>query len=126
MENFAFIKGTEVRNLLFFGLLPNLDQTLSLDQYAHLAMYVCGIRLLHSGNLLGEATSLMAGQLLDRFHQDHRLFYHELQTFKLHLHSHYATTYEDYGSFANTAMQLFIISTSISRCKMGNDNKRRP
>lgn len=101
MENFAFVKGTEVRNLLFFGLLPNLDRVLSMDQYAHLAMYVCAMRLLHSGHLMGENTGFVAGQLLDRFHQDHELFYHELQTFKLHLHSHYATTYRNYGSFAN-------------------------
>ena len=101
MENFAFVKGTEVRNLLFFGLLPNLDGILSIDHYAHMAMYVCAIRLLHSGNLFGEETSVVAGQLLAQFHKDHHLFYHELQTFKLHLHSHYVTMYENYGSFAN-------------------------
>lgn len=57
MENSAFIKGTEVRNLLFFGLLQNLDEMLLVDHYAHLAVYICAIRLLHSGNLMGDGNS---------------------------------------------------------------------
>ena len=57
MENSAFIKGTEVRNLLFFGLLQNLDEMLSVDHYAHLAMYICATRLLHSGNLMRDGNS---------------------------------------------------------------------
>lgn len=101
MENFAYVKGTEIRNLLFFGLLPNLNQVLSINHFGHLAMYVCALRLLHSGHSMEEDTSVIAGQLLDRFHQDHSLFYHRLQSFKLHLHSHFAATYRNYGSFAN-------------------------
>lgn len=65
MENFAFVKGTEVRNLLFFSLLSHLYYLLSIDQYAHMALYTCAIRLLHSGNLFGSETSVVAGELLD-------------------------------------------------------------
>lgn len=101
MENFAFVKGTEVRNLLFFGLLSHLYKWLSIDQYAHMALYVCAIRLLHSGNLFGSETSIIAGELLDQFHRDHHLFYHELKSFKLHLHSHYSSMYRNYGSLIN-------------------------
>lgn len=101
MDNFAFVKGTEVRNLLFYGLLPHLDSALSNEQYGHLAMYICGVRLLHSGNLFGDATSTIARRLFSQFHQDHELYYNRLQSFKLHMHCHYASMFESHGSLCN-------------------------
>ena len=95
------MKGTEVRNLLFFGLLPHLSSLLPTDQYAHLAMYVCAMRLLHSGDLFGDQTSKITNRLLSRFHEDHEQFYVQSQSFKLHLHSHYASLYESHGALAN-------------------------
>ena len=101
MDNFAHVKGTEVRNLLFFGLLPHLGPLLPIEQYAHLALYVCGMRLLHSGDLFGDQTSKIANRLLSRFHEDHERFYVQSQSFKLHLHSHYAALYESHGALSN-------------------------
>ena len=101
MDNFACVKGTEVRNLLFYGLLPHLDSSLPHDQYAHLAMYICGICLLHSGNLFGDATSTIARRLFAQFHQDHEWYYNRLQNFKLHMHCHYASMFDSHGSLCN-------------------------
>jgi hypothetical protein len=101
IDNFAFVKGTEVRNLLFYGLLPHLNSLLPIDQYAHLAMYICSMRLLHSCDVLGDQTSVVADLLLAQFHEDHELFYTMSQSFKLHLHSHYAALYESHGSLSH-------------------------
>ncbi|CAF1677132.1 unnamed protein product [Rotaria magnacalcarata] len=101
MDNFAFVKGTEVRNLLFYGLLPHMNLLLPSEQYAHLALYVIAIRLLHSGHIFGNKTNEIADRLFSRFYVDHELFYDQLQPFKLHLHAHYSYMYETHGSLCN-------------------------
>ncbi|CAF3066765.1 unnamed protein product [Rotaria sp. Silwood2] len=101
IDNFAFVKGTEVRNLLFYGLLPHLKLFLSIEQFSHLSLYICAIRLLHSGHVFGEKTREIADPLFSIFYKDHELFYLGLQNFKLHLHAHYASIYESHGSLSN-------------------------
>ena len=101
VDCFAFVKGTEVRNLLFYGLLSHLDSVLPIEQLAHLALYVCMIRLLHYGHIFGERTSEIANRLFTEFYKDHELFYDGLQPFKLHLHSHYARMYDTHGALSN-------------------------
>ena len=64
-------------------------------------MYICAVRLLHSGNIFGEQTSFIADQLLRRFHEDHHMFFDRLQSFKLHVHSHFQSLYESYGSLCS-------------------------
>ena len=103
VDAFAFVKGTEVRNLLFYGLLPNLDAFLPIERLGHLALYVCSIRLLHHGHVLGEETNKVADQLFTQFYIDHELFYADLQNFKLHLHSHYSTMYRMHGALSNVS-----------------------
>jgi hypothetical protein len=78
-----------------------LGPLLPIDQYAHLAMYLCAMRLLHSGDLFGDQTSKIANRLLSRCHEDHEQFYVQSQSFKLHLHSHYASLYESHGALSN-------------------------
>ena len=101
IDDFAFVKATEVRNVLFYGLPMHLHSMLPTDKYAHLVLYVCALRLLHSGNILRDETSVVAHHLLSIFHEDHGLFYDGIESFKLHLHSHYASMYENYGSLCN-------------------------
>ena len=103
IDAFAFVKGTEVRNLLFYGLLPNLDAFLPIERLAHLALYICSIRLFHHGHVLGEKTNEVADRLFTQFYIDHELFYADLQNFKLHLHSHYAAMYRMHGALSNVS-----------------------
>lgn len=101
VDSFAYVKGTEVRNLLFYGLLSNLDSALSIEQLAHLGLFICMIRLLHHGHILEERTSDYADRLFTEFYKDHELYYDNLQNFKLHLHAHYSYMYEMHGAFSN-------------------------
>ncbi|CAF3318181.1 unnamed protein product [Rotaria socialis] len=101
MDNFAFVKGADVRNLLFYRLLPHMNLLLSSEQYAHLVLYVIVIRLLHSGHIFGNKTNKIADRIFSRFYVDHELFYDKLQPLKLHLHAHYSYMYETHDSLCN-------------------------
>lgn len=103
VDSFAFVKGIEVRNHLFYGMLCHLDSVLPIDHIGHLALYICSIRLMHHGCLFGKQTSDIAHELFVHFYRDHELFYSRIQNFKLHLHFHYATMYKRHGAFANVS-----------------------
>ncbi|CAF1294231.1 unnamed protein product [Didymodactylos carnosus] len=90
VSNFAYVKATELRNMLFYGILPNLEPFLSNQQLSHLSLFICAIRLLHSQPTFGKATSQIADQLFNQFYRDHNLYYTGLQNFVLHLHAHYS------------------------------------
>ncbi|CAF3422229.1 unnamed protein product [Rotaria sp. Silwood2] len=98
---FSNIKSTELRNLLFYCLLPNLQAILPLEKLAHLALYVCSIRLLHEQVLLGDETGIIADQLFSKFYEDHEQHYNGLQNYVLHLHVHYSKMYKNHGALAN-------------------------
>ncbi|CAF1326904.1 unnamed protein product, partial [Rotaria magnacalcarata] len=101
IDNFGFVKGTEVRNVLFYGLLPHLSSFMHLEQYSHLTLYICALRLLHSGHIFHDETSVIANQLFVEFYKDHELFYQSCQSLKLHLHIHLASLYKTHGSLCN-------------------------
>ena len=101
IDNFAFVKGTEVRYILCYGLLPHLNVSMNIEQYSHLALYVCAIRLLHSIHVFNNRTSEIANQLFLEFYKDHELFYKYLQSLKLHSHTHFGTLYTSHGSLCN-------------------------
>lgn len=101
IDNFGFVKGTEVRNVLFYGLLPHLNSFLKIEHYSHLTLYVCAMRLLHSGHVFGDRTSEIANQLFIQFYKDHELFYECSQSLKLHLHVHLLSLYKTHGSLCN-------------------------
>ena len=103
LKELAFIKGTELRNILFYGLIPLFTDYLSIDQMAHLCLYVCGIRLLHNEYLFGEKTAQFAGELLGKYYDDHEQFYRGLQNLVLHLHQHYSQQYVNFGPLSNTS-----------------------
>ncbi|CAF1114627.1 unnamed protein product [Didymodactylos carnosus] len=52
VSNFAYVKATELRNMLFYGILLNLEPFLSNQQLSHLALFICVIRLLRSQHLV--------------------------------------------------------------------------
>jgi hypothetical protein len=97
----ANVKSTELRNLLFYGLLPNLQTLLPLEKLAHLALYVCAIRLLHGQSPFGGETSQIADDLFLQFYEDHGQFYDGLQNYVLHLHAHYSLMYKNHGALSN-------------------------
>lgn len=100
-NEFSNVKAVELRNLLFYGLLPFLQTMLPLDKLAHLSLYVSSIRLLHGCSIFGNETGKISEELLSRFYQDHEQYYQHLQNFVLHLHIHYSTMYKNHGSLAN-------------------------
>ena len=100
-NEFANIESSELKNLLFYGLSPSLQTMLPLEKLAHLALYVCSIRLFHGQPFLGIKTGNVADQLLSKFYQDHESFYNGLQNYVLHLHAHYSIMYKNHGALSN-------------------------
>ena len=98
---FSYFKGVEFRNLLFYGVLPGLQSLIPLDKLAHLALYICSIRLLHGRSPFTDDTSTIADELFSRFYEDHGQFYHQMKNFVLHLHAHYARMYDNHGALSN-------------------------
>jgi hypothetical protein len=47
-KDLSFIKATELRNILFYGFLPLLYELMDREKLAHMALFICAIRLLHS------------------------------------------------------------------------------
>ena len=74
---------------------------MEMENYSHLVLYVCAMRLLHSGHVFDDRTNEIAHQLLVQFYKDHELFYECSQSFKLHLHVHLSSLYRTHGSLSN-------------------------
>jgi hypothetical protein len=101
IKKFANVKANEIKNILFYGLLPNFQSYLSIDKLAHVALYICFIRLLHGQPLLGSETSDIANKLFQHFYQDHDDYFDGLQNLVLHLHAHLSTVYKNHGGLSN-------------------------
>ncbi|CAF1506310.1 unnamed protein product, partial [Adineta steineri] len=93
---------SEIKNLLFYALLPIFYQHLQVDKAAHVALLVCAIRMLHGPKLFGHETGLLAHDLLSIYYRDHWKYYDNLENLVLHLHIHYSNQYLNYGSLNNT------------------------
>ncbi|CAF4129263.1 unnamed protein product [Rotaria magnacalcarata] len=108
IENLSFIKATELKNLLFYGFIPNFYKILPIDQAAHMCLFICGIRLLHTSPCkISSSISTMADELLKTYYKHHSDYYKFLANFVLHLHSHFAEIYQRHGSltYINTFSQ---------------------
>ena len=103
LKDLSFVKTTEIRNILFYALVPLLLEYFPVDLIAHLSLYVAGIRLLHNEPVLGEQTERIAGLLLDRYYADHEAFYTGLQNLVLHLHHHFKQHYINFGALSYTS-----------------------
>ncbi len=102
IEDFSYIKATELRNLLLYGFLPHFYAVLPVDQAAHISLFICGIRLLHGPReKSGGSIHTLAGKLLNLYYKHHSDYYRFLQNFVLHMHEHYALNYQRHGSLDN-------------------------
>ncbi|CAF1434703.1 unnamed protein product [Rotaria sordida] len=101
ISNFGFVKATELKNMLFYGVLPIFHLYLSIEKLSHLALFVCFTRLLHGPSIVGLETSKLADELFQQFYRDHDEHYYGLQNLVLHLHTHFATMYQNHGALSN-------------------------
>ncbi|CAF4285369.1 unnamed protein product [Didymodactylos carnosus] len=118
VKDLSYIKVTEFRNMLLYGLLPNINLFLSLETIAYFALYACGIRLLYGKRVFWTKTSMMTDQLLDRYYDVHEHYYTGLQNLILHLHSHYSPQYDHHGARYNIGIfgQEDLIGHISSNC----------
>ncbi|CAF4588428.1 unnamed protein product, partial [Didymodactylos carnosus] len=100
-SNLSFIKGTELRNIILYGLLPLIRPFLPIDLVAHLSLYVTFLRILHSERSFGAKTSEIAQKLFTSYYEDHELYYTGLQNFVLHVQIHLPELYDAVGSLCN-------------------------
>ena len=101
IEHFANVKASEIKNMLFYGLLPNFQLYLPIENLSHVALYVCFIRLLHGQPIFGPETSDIADKLFKSFYSDHDDYFDGLQNLVLHLHAHFTTIYKNHGALSN-------------------------
>ena len=101
INELAFVKAVEMKNLLFYGLLPNLIDLVSMNQLSFLSLLVLGIRLIHGDKVLGDDTGSTANTLLITYYRDHTKFFKGHLNFVLHLHEHFARLYDDHGPLSS-------------------------
>ncbi|CAF1254773.1 unnamed protein product [Rotaria sordida] len=112
IEDFSFIKASELRNLVLYGFLPLFYTVLPVDQIAHMSLFICGIRLLHgSREKFGDLTHSLAGKLFKTYYEHHSNYYSFLNNYVLHLHMHYSMNYQRHGAltYVNTFAQENLI-----------------
>ncbi|CAF5035386.1 unnamed protein product, partial [Rotaria sp. Silwood1] len=63
----AEVKGENING----HLVPIFYQHLQVDKAAHIALFVCAIRMLHGPKLFGHETGLLAHDLLSIYYKDH-------------------------------------------------------
>jgi hypothetical protein len=56
LKDLSFVKATELRNILFYALIPIFLEYFPINRMAHICLYVCSVRLIHNEALLGEKT----------------------------------------------------------------------
>lgn len=101
INDLSFIKAIEMKNLLFYALLPNLMDLISINQLSFMSLLVLGIRLIHGDKILGDATGSTANTLLVTYYRDHMKFFKGHLNFVLHLHEHLARLYDDHGPLSS-------------------------
>ena len=114
----SFSKGTELRNNLFYAILPLLIGNVSIEILSHLALFVCAIRLWHGAAIFDARTNEIASELFRVYYQDHGLFYRGLQNFVLHIHLHLGQQHENFGALSYTstfAQEDLIGHVSVNR-----------
>ena len=101
INDLSFVKAVEMKNLLFYALLPNLMDLVSMNQLSFLSLLVLGIRLVHGDKILGDETGSIANTLLITYYRDHTKFFKGHLNFVLHLHEHLARLYDDHGPLSS-------------------------
>lgn len=101
INDLSFVKAVEMKNLLFYALLPNLMDLVSINQLCFLSLLVLGIRLIHGDKVLGDETSSIANTLLITYYRNHSRFFDGHLNFVLHLHEHFARLYDEHGPLSS-------------------------
>ena len=57
VQEFSFIKAIELRNLLLYGFIPNFMPHLTINQLSFVALFMTGIRLIHSDEVFKSTMS---------------------------------------------------------------------
>lgn len=102
LNDLSFIKATEVRNLLFYALIPLLIPLVSIDLLSHIALFITAIRLLHCQSLFGKNTPHVAHELFIRYYNDIDRFFPGQLNLTLHNHTHFKKQYQRFGSLSHT------------------------
>ncbi|CAM4892675.1 unnamed protein product [Rotaria socialis] len=71
ISNSGFVKATEIKKILFYGLLPIFQLYLPIEKLSYLALFVCFTRLLHAESIFGSKTSNVTHDLFQHFYHDH-------------------------------------------------------
>ena len=101
IEDLSYIKAVELKNLLLYGFIPHFIPYLNAECMSFVALFVMGIRLLHSDKPFAKETSAKANLLLSIYYADNHLFFRHQLNFVLHLHRHYARLYEQNGPLSS-------------------------
>ena len=102
INDFGYVKTSEIRSLLFYALLPILQEYLPIEQLSHLALVICAMRLLHCESVYDDDICKIVNELFLRYYKDHDDYYIRLQNFVLHLHAHYPMIYRNFGALCNS------------------------
>lgn len=117
IEELSYIKASELKHILLYGFLPVFHNVLSANAIGHIALFICGVRLLHgSHKKFHESTGDIADELFKMYHEHHNFYFTYLENFVLHLHSHYSMNYKLHGSlsYVNTFAQEDLIGSIAS------------
>jgi hypothetical protein len=102
LSDLSFVKATEVRNLLFYALIPRFVSRLPIDLVAHVALFVAAIRLLHGQPLFGNNTPYVAHDLFVRYYAQSDKFFPGQLNITLHNHLHFKEQYRRFGALCHT------------------------
>ncbi|CAF3395077.1 unnamed protein product [Rotaria socialis] len=117
IEELSYIKASEIKNILLYGFLPHFHNVLPCNVLGHIALFICGVRLLHSSHKkVRESTDDIANELLKMYHEHHNFYYTYMENFVLHLHAHYFMNYKLHGSltYVNTFAQEDLMGSIAS------------
>ena len=64
VQEFSFIKATELRNLLLYGFIPHFMPYLTINHLSFVALFTTGVRLTHSDEVFKDNTTDRAKHLL--------------------------------------------------------------
>ena len=102
LNDLSFIKATEVRNILFYALIPLTIRLLPVDLLTLITLFVTAIRLLHGQPLFGRNTANVAHDLFLRYYSQFDQFFPGHLNLTLHQHLHFKEQYLRFGSLSHT------------------------
>ncbi|CAF4144764.1 unnamed protein product, partial [Didymodactylos carnosus] len=90
--NLAYVKGSELRNLLLYAMIPRLIDFFDIELVSFLCLFVCGVRLLHGSPVVAVDRCIrqqLSSQLFDDYQRNVSQYFNKINTLTCHLHDHY-------------------------------------